>query len=257
MTTNSEHTPLDVLRRPVVRDAHLTPDSGILTIGEHADGTFAAVNLGYGRHARHTTILGRVRTGKTTLLRSILAAAKAADVDTNVIDLYDGSLADTGHPTARTFPDAYRMLRDQLVTANQLIAEAAETPTGIRQPLRLLVLHNLHMLVADARCARLIETAVRDCSWAGLAVVTDALDLTYTSVGGGTGPYRSLLTENLIQLGNINATDASIAGYDPMPPLPNFFNNDQSITAGIGYLPRSSNTTPFRAWMPTSATGIR
>ena len=238
------------LRQPVHGTAQLAGD-GRLTVGVHTTGGPAGWPLLVpgGRTARHATIVGAAGSGKSVLLRSILAAARTAGVDGQVIDAHEGSLTGLGFPAACSIAAARTVLAEQHELARHRQA------TG-EHPLRLLLVENLHLLTRDRRCAEQVGPLLVDAGPAQIAVIAGT-QLAHRPVFGRPAPHpakspRSLLTENLVLLRTglplsrvLPVLDDTLSGLD-LPDIASQF-TDGATTAGIGYLPRRSGL-PFRAW---------
>lgn len=228
------------LHRPIYGAAHLDPDTAVLTVGTHADGTPARWRLASRGRAQHTTVLGDHGAGTSSLLRSILHAATIAGVEAHSVDL------------SGTVAAARLVLAEQHDLARALVGE----PDG-DQGLRLLVLDDLDELTKDRsfvdRLTRLTKLAGR----AGIAVVAGTGDVSLSGFGGrflDATLTRQALTQQLVLLrtgdgpmlrAGLRALGVDLAGHPPIPAR----SGDGSTTAGIGYLPRRS-TVPFRAWLP-------
>lgn len=228
----------DALYRPTHGCARF--DDGLLTVGTYADDTPARWPLWAAGRARHTTIVG-AQAGTTTLLRSILLGARDADVDAQVIDVYDASLRMLGYPTATSLAAAETALAGQhdLIRARHRSGDLA---------LRLLVINDLHLF--EQHLYRLLAPVVRYAAQAGIAIVAGTRQLTLGAFGSTTSaePTRAELTRELVLLHTEENTTPALADAAELPPIPARF-GDGSPTAGIGYLP-GRGTQPFRAWLP-------
>lgn len=222
---------LTTLQQPTRGIATLTPH-GILTIGTHRDGVAARLNIGTPTQARHTTILGDTRSGKSTLLRSILIGARTAGIICHAISYQDRVM------NGMVAGSAY-----SLATLNDVLDEATGRLTSRRTdwPMRLLVIDNLHALDPDQRI--LFANVVSVAAKAGIAIVVST-PVIKTDLFADADTQR-LMTTNLIRLrpGDVQPPN----GWSRVPAVPGAFANG-TFTTGVGYL--NNYAVPFRARMP-------
>lgn len=239
--------PLAALRHPI-DGAALLDAAGTITAGTYADGRPVRWPLGDGRQARHTTLVGWTRSGKTVLVRAILDAAAATGLPAQAIDLADGELDRLPHPVADSVTAARIMLADLLQVAASGYDEGG---CGLR---RLLVLDGLDALTRDSRAVHLLNGLSMLAGPAGITIVATTqiggLDQFGSHVLGSSaaGKLRRRLAGELVLLRTDYRTHYGFGIDARLPLIPTVLDGDVT-TAGIGYLPRRCRV-PFRAWLP-------
>lgn len=234
------------LLQPVHGHAVFDSD-GTATIGDYADGAPARLRLIAGARTRHTIIVGAARSGTTTLLRSLLDGARAADLDTQAIDVRSGALAAGGHAAACSIVAARVVLAEHHDLARTRLAAP-----GSDRPLRLLAIDDLSLLAADAQFAAGLAELAAVADRCGIVVLASTDRVAADAFGArpvAAQATRRRLNRQLVMLRTTISGSTAGPGGRPLAPIPPWF-PDRSSTAGIGYLPHHRVDVPFRAWLP-------
>lgn len=216
-----------------------------IRIGMFADEAPATWELFNARGAVHGAVFGGPDSGRTELLRTILAAAGAHPyVDTHVIDPA-GDLVGS-QSIARTPQTAHATLWDLCATAegrgHQLRADGSTVwNTGAERRLQLLVVDGLEALAGD----KSLHTLARIGRKVGIAVVGAADSASILSCGDAA-TRDELARINLAVLRTTDTTTKDVLRIRHLvTDLPPRWHTGAD-TRGVGYLPRQRNAM-FRA----------
>lgn len=232
-----ERSPIYAVGRPPTNlpvEAH----DGRIRIGAFTDQATATWELFNDRGAVHGAVFGDPDTGRTGLLRTILAAADAHPlVDIHAIDPFGELLhgPSTGHA----------VLNELCALAEQRRRRLAAEQTGAwnphRERLQLLVVDGLAAISGD----RNLHALARIGRKVGIAIVAAADNATHAAFSDNVTRQELTRTNVALLRTTDNITRQLSGAQGLMTDLPRRWHTGTD-TYGVGYLPRQRNAL-FRA----------